>query len=98
MLAVEKGAARNTLAAYAADLADFAAFAAPRRLARMAAADDMLAAYMQSLHPLASARTQARRLSCLRGFFRFLGARACGRTTRPAARCATPAPARCRAS
>ena len=72
MLAVEKGAARNTLAAYAADLADFAAFARSQGASPGAAGADMLAAYMQSLRAIASARTQARRLSCLRGFFRFL--------------------------
>ncbi len=73
MMAVEKGAARNTVAAYGADLADFAAFAAARGESPGVAAAETLAAYVQSLHPLVSARTQARRLSCLRGFFRFLG-------------------------
>ena len=73
MMAVEKGAARNTVAAYGADLADFAAFAAARGESPGAATTETLAAYVQSLRPLVSARTQARRLSCLRGFFRFLG-------------------------
>ena len=73
MMAVEKGAARNTVAAYGADLADFAAFAGARGESPGAATTEVLAAYVQSLRPLVSARTQARRLSCLRGFFRFLG-------------------------
>ena len=72
MMAVEKGAARNTVAAYGADLADFAAFADARGEAPGAAAAETLGAYVQSLRPVVSARTQARRLSCLRGFFRFL--------------------------
>ena len=84
MMAVEKGAARNTVAAYGADLADFAAFAAARGESPGMAAAETLAAYLQSLHPLVSARTQARRLSCLRGFFRFLG-REGVRTDDPAA-------------
>ncbi len=73
MLAAERGAARNTLAAYAADLAGAAAFAAARgrSLTGMDAAmlRDWLAG--QSAAGLA-ARTAARRLSALRQFFRFL--------------------------
>ena len=72
MMAVEKGAARNTVAAYGADLADFAAFAVARGETPGAATAEAVAAYVQSLRPVVSARTQARRLSCLRGFFRFL--------------------------
>jgi len=72
MMAAEKGAARNTVAAYGADLAAFAAFARGRGEAPEAAGTATLSAYMQALRPEVSARTQARRLSCLRGFFRFL--------------------------
>ena len=73
MLAAERGAARNTLAAYAADLANFAAFAAARGHAPAAATTPVLHGYMASLHALGlSARTAARRLSCLRQFHRFL--------------------------
>ncbi len=73
MLAAERGAARNTLAAYAADLADFAAHAQARG-ARPAEADGMLLqSYMAGLQEAGlSARTAARRLSALRQFQRFL--------------------------
>jgi integrase/recombinase XerD len=67
MLAAERGAARNTLAAYQADLLDFAAFAAP---AKASAAE--VAGYMAHLAATVSARTQARRLSALKQYFLFL--------------------------
>ena len=73
MLAAERGAARNTLAAYAADLADAAAFLAKRGipLARADAAD--LRAYLAQLAEAGlSPRTAARRLSALRQFHLFL--------------------------
>jgi integrase/recombinase XerD len=69
MLAAERGAAKNTLAAYQADLADFAAHIAPTAPARAGSAD--IASYMSSL-AAASARTQARRLSAIKQFFLFL--------------------------
>ena len=80
MLAAERGAARNTLAAYRADLSDFAGFAGARGQPVERADAALLRAYMAGLagHGLA-ARTQARRLSALRQFYRFLlgdGARA----------------------
>jgi integrase/recombinase XerD len=71
MLAAERGAARNTLAAYASDLADFAAFLAPERPA--SASPGQISAYLAHLSAAGlSARTAARRLSALRQFFRFL--------------------------
>jgi len=73
MLAAERGAARNTLAAYAADLADFAAFAAARGRAVHAADAALLREWMASLAAAGyAARTQARRLSAIRQFHRFL--------------------------
>jgi integrase/recombinase XerD len=73
MLAAERGAARNTLAAYQADLADFAAFAAGRGAAAAGADGATLAAYISGLPKAGlSARTGARRLSALRQFHRFL--------------------------
>jgi integrase/recombinase XerD len=73
MLAAERGAARNTLAAYQADLADFAAFAAARGFAEAGADAGTLAAYISELRKAGlSARTAARRLSALRQFHRFL--------------------------
>ena len=69
MLAAEKGAARNTLAAYGADLADLRA-ALPCPPVRASA--EALRGYMRGLSGTVAARTAARRLSCLRGFYRFL--------------------------
>jgi len=73
MLAAERGAARNTMAAYEADLTDFAADAAARGMAPEAADAATLQAYMVGLQAQGlSARTAARRLSALRQFHRFL--------------------------
>ena len=72
MLAAERGAARNTLAAYRADLQAFAAYAATRGERPGAASEDPLGAYSRSLHGTGAARTAARKLSCLRSFHRFL--------------------------
>jgi integrase/recombinase XerD len=73
MLAAERGAARNTLLAYGRDLADFQAFAAARGHPVAGADRDTLSAYMQGLHAAGlSARSAARRLSCMRQFHRFL--------------------------
>ena len=73
MLAAERGAARNTLAAYQADLTDFSAFAAGRGTAVSGADAAVLQSYMASLRAAGlSARTAARRLSALRQFHRFL--------------------------
>ncbi len=73
MLAAERGAARNTLAAYAADLADFAAHLAVRGETPIDAGETALRGYMRALSDAGlSARTAARRLSALRQFFRFL--------------------------
>lgn len=73
MLTAERGAARNTLAAYGADLDDFSGFAAARGQSVARADDTTLHAYLAHLHDLGlSARTAARRLSALRQFHRFL--------------------------
>lgn len=73
MLAAERGAARNTLAAYAADLKDFAAFTARSGAAVSTAGPGILQSYMAGLQRAGlSARTAARRLSALRQFHRFL--------------------------
>ncbi len=73
MLAAERGAARNTLLAYQADLGDFAAFAQARGQ-RVATADaDSLRGWLAQLHAAGcAARTAARKLSALRQFHRFL--------------------------
>ena len=70
MLAAERGAARNTLLAYGRDLADAGAFLRARGVVLQDAGREDLAAYLRSLD--VSARSAARRLSCLRQFYRFL--------------------------
>jgi integrase/recombinase XerD len=71
MLAAERGAARNTLLAYRADLEDLAGFASGVGLA--AAGAEVLQAWLGALHAAGlSARTAARRLSAARQFYRFL--------------------------
>lgn len=73
MLAAERGAARNTLAAYTADLADAAAFLAARGSSLASADAASLRAYLEALAAAGlSARTAARRLSALRQFHLFL--------------------------
>jgi integrase/recombinase XerD len=69
MLAAERGASANTLAAYRRDLDDFRAHAGPLTEASGAA----LRLYLADLAKRGLAATsQARRLSALRQFFRFL--------------------------
>ena len=73
MLAAERGAARNTLAAYRADLEHLAAFAAASGTSLAAADGGVLEAYLGALHGAGlSARTAARRLSAARQYYRFL--------------------------
>ncbi len=90
MLSAERGAAPNTLKAYAADLADFAAFATAAGVAPHAADADTVSGYMAQLARSGlSARTASRRLSCLRQFHRFL-AREAVRPDDPTARVDAP--------
>jgi integrase/recombinase XerD len=72
MLSAERGSARNTIAAYQADLADAAGYLRSRGQALAMADAAGLGAYLRGLSATTSARTAARRLSCLRGFYRFL--------------------------
>jgi len=74
MLAAERGAARNTLAAYRADLEDAAGHAARRAgEAPQAMSAETLRRYVSGLTDAGlSPRTAARRLSALRQFHRFL--------------------------
>ncbi|MDD2876814.1 MAG: site-specific tyrosine recombinase XerD [Acidiphilium sp.] len=72
-MAAERGAARNTIVAYQADLADFAATCAARGANPAQADAGLVADYLAGLAGQGlSARTQARRLSSLRQFQRFL--------------------------
>jgi len=72
MLVAERGAARNTYTAYAADLESFGVYATQNGQSPATATAVTLQGYMRSLHGDVAARTAARRLSCLRGFYRFL--------------------------
>jgi len=73
MLAAERGAAANTLEGYRRDLADFAAFATKQGRSPQDANAALIRAYLKHLTGRGMApRTQARRLSALRQFFRFM--------------------------
>jgi integrase/recombinase XerD len=73
MLAAERGAGPNTLAAYGRDLADFSAFLRAKRRPVATASTDDVRGYLGQLNKrgLASA-TVARRLSAIRQLYRFL--------------------------
>lgn len=71
MLAAERGAALKTRQAYASDLADFAAHCEPVSLGDAQGGE--VQSYLAELSRAGlAARTAARRLSCLRQFYRFL--------------------------
>lgn len=73
MMAAERGAARNTLLAYEADLTALAAFATTQGASASSLDADALRAYLASLAAEGlSPRSAARRLSSLRQFHRFL--------------------------
>jgi integrase/recombinase XerD len=75
MLQAERGASRNTLAAYGADLDHLQAFLSRRRQKPADADATALRAYLKSLDYLGmTPRTVARRLSVMRQFYRFLRA------------------------
>lgn len=73
MLSVERGAARNTLEAYARDLGDYAGFLKKRRETVSDADANDIRAYLSSLSDLGlAASTAARRLSAIKQFHKFL--------------------------
>jgi integrase/recombinase XerD len=73
MMAAERGAGRHTLAAYGTDLARFRAFLTDLDLTLGGATATAVGAWLGALAAAgASPRTSARRLSCLRQFYRFL--------------------------
>ena len=75
MLSAERGAAPNTLAAYARDLAEFAAFSAKRGTpARSVQPADVRAFFHGVAARGLAPSSQARKLSAVRQFFRFLHA------------------------
>ncbi|HEY1560009.1 MAG TPA: site-specific tyrosine recombinase XerD [Caulobacteraceae bacterium] len=72
MMAVERGASRNTLAAYGADLADLAGFLAGRGKDVTSAAPEDIEAWFQGLGEKGlAASTAARRRAAVRQFYRF---------------------------
>ncbi len=72
MMAAERGAADNTLAAYRRDLADVEDFLKRRKASLAKAGTEDLRAYLKRLDGQGmAARTAARRLSALRQFYRF---------------------------
>jgi len=73
MLAAERGAGTNTLAAYGRDLADFSTYLAGRRRTIAGAATDDVRGYLGALGQRGFAATSvARRLSAIRQLYRFL--------------------------
>jgi integrase/recombinase XerD len=73
MLAAERGAAKNTLQAYAGDLADFSAHLAARGRAILRAEGEDVRAYLAALAKRKLSPTSvARRLSAIRQLYRFL--------------------------
>src|SRR4051812_28301931 len=73
MLAAERGAAQNTIAAYGRDLDDYAAYLAARDIETLEADPAAVRAYVASLEPRGlKASSAARRLSAIRQFHKFL--------------------------
>ena len=73
MMSAERGAAANTLASYQRDLDDLHSFLAARKVSTVAAGNSDLSAYLVDLGKKGFApSSQARRLSAMRQFYRFL--------------------------
>ncbi|WP_072572058.1 tyrosine recombinase [Granulibacter bethesdensis] len=73
MLAAERGAARNTLLAYGTDLRDWSGYAARHRVDPLHADEAALRGYLAAQSGAGNGpRTQSRRLSAFRQFYRFL--------------------------
>src|ERR1700754_1707209 len=73
MIAAERGAGENTLAAYRRDLTDFGEYLVTKRRTVAGAGTDATRAYLQSLTKRSfAAASVARRLSAIRQLYRFL--------------------------
>lgn len=73
MMSAERGAAANTLSSYERDLDDLHDFLAPRKIGLDAADQQTLSAYLSDLAKRGYEPTsQARRLSTMRQFYKFL--------------------------
>jgi integrase/recombinase XerD len=94
MMSAERGAAPNSLDAYARDLTDFLAFLARSRQTSATATSGSISAYLAHLDDEGLARsTASRKLSAIRQYFRFLAGE--GLIARnPAATIERPKPAR----
>lgn len=71
-LAVERGLAVNSVAAYRRDLEDYLSFLSRRRTALEEAGREAVQDYLQDLYSRVSPRSISRKLSSLRAFYRFL--------------------------
>jgi integrase/recombinase XerD len=77
-LELERGLSRNTLEAYRSDLHQLTAFLAPRGVSVRGAGHEDLAAFLTGLaagspgHPAVAPSTVARKVACMRSFFRHL--------------------------
>ena len=90
MLSAERGAAPNTLAAYARDLSEFAAFLSEHGMASRAVPTDDIRDFFHIVAGRGlAASSQARKLSAVRQFFRFLHAEGL-RSDNPAAAIESP--------
>ena len=73
MLALERGAAQNTIDAYRRDLEALDEFLSPRKLSFKSASERDLTKFIQNLAKEGmSSSTQARRLSAVKQFYSFL--------------------------
>ncbi len=71
-LELERGLSRNTLAAYRSDLLQFADFLAHRGVLATQAGHGELAAFLSERADAVAASTLARKVACLRSFYRYL--------------------------
>ncbi len=99
MMSAERGAAQNTLASYKRDLDDARAFMKRRGVALTEAASADLSAYLSDLAAQGfETSSQARRLSSLRQFYKFLYAENLRGDDRPALSMRRRKTGRCRKS
>ncbi|WP_417307709.1 site-specific tyrosine recombinase XerD [Devosia sp.] len=75
MMSAERGAARNTIAAYRRDLEDYLGYLAGQQLSALKAGKDAVSGYLETLAAQGlAASSSARRLSAIRQFHQFLAA------------------------
>lgn len=75
MMSAERGAARNTIAAYRRDLEDYLGYLARQKLSALTAGKEAVSGYLETLAAEGlAASSSARRLSAIRQFHQFLAA------------------------